>query len=100
MTKMPAKSFAAATGHELTDKSVLFDYIDPSWALMLLAATVLAKFPIFPHGRILEGPKASSMQSLISVNADALQAMIFDVFHITAETHKDLQVQFHIHTYT
>jgi len=60
MTKMPAEFVAAATGHELTGKSALFEYLDPSRALMLPAATVLAKFPAFPHGRILKGPKAPS----------------------------------------
>ena len=92
MATMPAEFVAAVTGHELTGESALFEYLGPFRALMLPEATALAAFPPPPHGRILPGPVASSVNELVGSDVDALHAMIVHVFDITREMHCDLQV--------
>ena len=72
MTAMLAEFVAAATGHELTGESALFEYLNPSRALMLPEATALAAFPPPPHGRILPGTVTPSINALMGVDVDAL----------------------------
>ena len=63
---MPIDFAVHATGHDLRSVSAIYEYLDPSVALAMPGAIVLAGWPALPWGQLGVGPVPPSLQELIS----------------------------------
>ena len=81
-TMMPGFFVTCATGHEIKNASALYEYLDPSYALLQPAAIVLSGLNALPWGQLGKGPVAPSLEPLASFDQVALENMILAVFHL------------------
>ncbi|KAK3245472.1 hypothetical protein CYMTET_44962 [Cymbomonas tetramitiformis] len=84
---MPAELVAHVTGHEM-GTSAMWEYLDPSRALCIPGATVLAGWPAFPWGQHGMGPSPPSLDAIISplLHMEKLEGIVDKVFRLDNAT--------------
>lgn len=82
-SQMPAEHVVQVTGHDLTNISALFEYLDAQLALNMPGARVVAGWPSPPWGHLGMGPVPASIHALkdIGIGCETLEPLIDAVFH-------------------
>ena len=62
---VPAEIAVHSTGHELTNLSALWEYLECRTALLIVGAIVLAGWPPLPYGQTGDGPKHPTLRALV-----------------------------------
>ena len=90
---MPAEIAVATTGHDMTNVSAIWHYMDPVRAMCMPGAVVLAGWLPLAWGRLGIGPVPPSLEALtvLGVSHDALQRSANILFHIDRASPRKLR---------
>ena len=85
---MPAEYVANLTGHPLSGRSALYEYLEVCRALLMPGAVVLAGWPALPWGQLGLGAAPPSFEVLeqIGVGMDLIQAFVVRLFHLDSSS--------------
>ena len=77
---MPGEFAVAATGHDMTQTSKFYEYMQPRVAMLQPAANVLSGWPAPPFGQLGHGPRAPSLDALSSEDRTNVHKMIMTLW--------------------
>eukprot|EP00966_Prymnesium_polylepis_P267948 6189938-Prymnesium_polylepis.3 len=81
---MPCELISHLSGHATAGGSALQEYIDPSRALAIPGAQVLAGHPALPWAQLGEGPRPPTLEALeeLGVDVEELEGTMDTLFHL------------------
>ena len=82
VSSVTLESVVNFTGHDISHKSALFEYVDSSLAACMPGAIVMAGFPALPWGHNSRGPRPASLAALSRTDQGALNRMLDRVLQL------------------
>jgi hypothetical protein len=90
---MPIELAVRTTGHDIKSVSAFFEYVDPSRALCIPGAIVLADFPALPWGQHGMGSVPPNLHDLLGPSKIGRLDTVIDIlFKINSDSHPHLKV--------
>ena len=90
---MPAEYVANLTGHPLSGRSALYEYLEVCRALLMPGAVVLAGWPALPWGQLGRGARPASFVALeqIAVGMDVIVPFVERLFSLDSSSPTQLR---------